>query len=181
MTFCYFAYGSNMLTKRLKRRCPGASSRGRANADGYVLQFSKPSNDGSGKATLRGTAGSRTVGVLFEIPSTELRCLDHHEGVGFGYERCDTFPVRSADTNELVQTVTYIATSPDTSLQPYDWYLALVVAGAQEHALGDNYIRALQHEDYIPDPDEGRETRDQAIKALMDAGHTDYRRLLAPE
>ena len=88
MTFYYFAYGSNMLTTRLKPRCPGAKRVGRADADGAVIEFSKPSIDGSGKATLRQAAGSRTAGVLFEIPIAELAQLDSHEGVGSGYGTC---------------------------------------------------------------------------------------------
>ena len=54
-TFHYFAYGSNMLTARLKARCSGAELVGRAFADGWGIEFSKPGEDGSGKATLGST------------------------------------------------------------------------------------------------------------------------------
>ena len=54
MTFLYFGYGSNMLTERLRarERCPSAKCIGIAEVTGYALEFSKPGEDGSGKATL---------------------------------------------------------------------------------------------------------------------------------
>ena len=58
MTFLYFSYGSNMLTERLRARCPSANCIGIATATGYALEFSKSSVDGSGKATLRHLEGS---------------------------------------------------------------------------------------------------------------------------
>ena len=51
-SFLFFAYGSNMLTDRLRERCPDARPLGAAIARGYVLSFSKRSRDGSSKATL---------------------------------------------------------------------------------------------------------------------------------
>ena len=179
MTFYYFAYGSNMLTTRLKPRCPGAIPLGRADADGSVVEFSKPSIDRSGKATLRQAAGGQTTGVLFEIPKAELGLLDSHEGVGSGYERPDAFPVRLVDSGEIIQATAYLATSPDSSLRPYDWYLALVIAGAYEHGLGDDYLAALRCVDYVPDPDDSRGTRAEAIEALTAAGFAEYRKLLS--
>ena len=110
MTLCYFAYGSNMLTKRLKKRCPGAVPIERAYADDWTVEFSKPSKDCSGKATLIRKTGSRTPGMLFKIPEAEVCCLDKYEGVGNGYERCDTFSVRLAEGDKIVQVATYIAT-----------------------------------------------------------------------
>jgi hypothetical protein len=51
-SFLFFAYGSNMLTERLRERCPDARPLGTAIARGYLLSFSKRSKDGSAKATL---------------------------------------------------------------------------------------------------------------------------------
>ena len=52
MTLCYFANGSNMLTMRLRKRCPGAIPTKRAYAADWAVEFSKPSKDYSGKVTL---------------------------------------------------------------------------------------------------------------------------------
>lgn len=120
MTFHYFGFGSNMLTERLTARCPGAIAVGRASADRRVIEFSKRSRDGSGKATLRHAVDGKTEGVLFEIPESERECLDHHEGCGYGYRRHDAFLVRPANTDETVPVVTYLATSTDSSLELCD-------------------------------------------------------------
>ena len=179
MTFYYFAYGSNMLTTRLERRCPGAFLVGRAVAGDHVIEFSKPSIDKSGKATLRHTNGGRTSGFLFEIPITELGLLDECEGVGNGYARCDAFPVRLLDDGKILKATTYLATAPDSSLKPYDWYLALVIAGAQEHLLGGDYIAELRRVEFVPDPVLDRKTRLEAIDDLNAAEIADYRKVIS--
>ena len=179
MTLYYFAYGSNMLTTRLERRCRGAFPVGRADAVDHAIEFSKLSKDKSGKATLRHTNGGRTSGVLFKIPITELGRLDKCEGVGKGYERCDAFPVRLLDGDEILEATTYLATSPDSSLKPYDWYLALVIAGAQEHLLSDDYLAELRRVKFVPDPVLDRNSRLEAIRALTAAGIADYRKVIS--
>ena len=176
MTFYYFAFGSNMLTTRLQQRCRGALPVGRADAAHKVIEFSKPSIDKSGKATLRHVSDKRTPGVVFKIPISELDQLDKCEGVG--YDRCDAFPVRLLDGGEFLKTTTYLAKSADSSLKPYDWYLALVIAGAYQHALGHDYIKELQRVESAPDPDHNRKTRSKAIEALTKAGFLDYLKLI---
>lgn len=185
-TFRYFAYGSNMLTERLKARCCGAGPMGRAFADGWALEFNKPSRDGSGKATLSMKAGCRTLGVLFEIPVGERGDLDDAEGAGpgGGYKRCDAFPVRLADGDGTVTASTYLAKKTDGSLDPYDWYLALVIAGAREHGLGEVHVASLECLACRPYPENGIEWqwamqgKREASEALEKAGFPDYRELL---
>jgi len=48
----YFAYGSNMLTRRLKAplRAPSAVARAVASIAGFAVRFHKVSADGSGSA-----------------------------------------------------------------------------------------------------------------------------------
>ena len=178
VTFCYFAYGSNMLTERLKARCPSATATGRAFADGTAIEFSKPSKDKSGKATLRKKAGGQTAGMLFEIPKAELDDLDAHEGLGKGYRRCEAFRVRLIDGGGTVAAVTYLATVRDSRLLPYDWYLALLVAGARQHGLGRDHLTSLRCMAYLPDPKDSRNARVEAIRALTAAGFPEYRKLL---
>ena len=48
MTFYYFAHGSNMLSRRLLERCPSAMPFGKAKVADYLVNFTKPSIDGSG-------------------------------------------------------------------------------------------------------------------------------------
>ena len=72
----YFAYGSNLLTRRLTDplRAPSAVARGIATVSGCVMRFHKIGTDGSGKCTLIGTGDDADVvyGVLYEFAATDL-------------------------------------------------------------------------------------------------------------
>ena len=64
----YFAYGSNMLTARLRERTPSATPIGIGRLTGHVLSWDKRSRaDGSGKCDAEATGHERDViwGVLF--------------------------------------------------------------------------------------------------------------------
>ena len=111
-TFLYFAYGSNMLAARLTARCMSARKVCNANAEGYSLVFTKPSDDRSGKGHLLVTNANNQPGVLFEINIAERAALDEFEGAGHGYERTDHFPVRRCDNGQIVVP----PVSPDTRL-----------------------------------------------------------------
>src|SRR5690625_2321150 len=127
--FLYFAYGSNMLPERLQARCVSARFISLARVADYDIVFSKPSGDGSAKATLVKKGGASTPGVLFAIARYDLPALDRAEGAGSGYKRIDSFTLEDR-TGALVTATTYIASEndiaygKDPSLKPYDWYLA---------------------------------------------------------
>jgi gamma-glutamylcyclotransferase len=52
MTMLYFAYGSNMLTERLKARVPSTRPISPAILSDYDLRFHKRSTDKSGKCDI---------------------------------------------------------------------------------------------------------------------------------
>lgn len=55
----YFAYGSNLCVRRLRRRVPSARALGPARLDGWTLRWHKRGEDGSGKCSIaRPDAGS---------------------------------------------------------------------------------------------------------------------------
>lgn len=182
VTFNYFAYGSNMLTERLKKRCPSSTKIGLAYADDRIIEFSKPSMDKSGKATLRLQPGNRTPGVLFRIRKTELAKLDRYEGAGKGkgYYRCDQFPVHLTENDEIVYVKTYLASCAKSDLKPYDWYLALVIAGVCEHGLDDNHLEMLRCMEYLHDSNCWRRERRKAVEVFKEIGILDYRCFLGP-
>lgn len=170
-TFIYFAYGSNMLTERLQNRCPSATPIGVALAKGHDICFGKLSKDESGKATLiTGSESDKVYGILFKIENHELLGLDRAEGVGCGYEQKDKFPV--IFNNKEIYTVTYIAVKREQNLSPYDWYFALVLAGALQHKLPDDYIKKLfENTEFECDTDKKRLERVKALCILEQAGY----------
>ncbi len=173
-TFIYFAYGSNMLTERLRDRCPSAEPVGLAEAHGYKICFKKKSKrDGSGKATLvRGNpALDKIPGVLFQIYKSELGRLDRAEGNDKGYYRDNSFPVVSTENGKIF-TITYIAEKLEEGLSPYDWYLAFVVAGSLQHNLSTKHTEYLKTINTTESTIlETEKARDEAFDIIQKAGY----------
>ena len=173
-TFLYFAYGSNMLTERLRKRCPSAQPVGTAVAQGYRLCFSKKSDDNSGKATLEkfDDLKQRAYGVLFEIDEGDRSALDDAEGVGKGYNQNDDFQIVCLTDGKKRRATVYLASldAIDENLIPYDWYYALVLAGAIQHRLPIACIADIRRVMAQPDPQLDRTRRRKALHVLERAG-----------
>jgi hypothetical protein len=160
----YFAYGSNMLTERLRARVPSARPIGPGWARGWSLGFGKRSLDLSGKATIAPEAATRLDGVLFEIAAPEIGILDRFEGPGYTRESID---VRTPG-GETVTAEVYVGRPDhlDPGLLPYDWYLGLILAGARWHGLPAPHLARLAETPAIPDPNPSRPTRLEALRLL---------------
>lgn len=142
-TFLNFAYGSNMLTARLRERVASARPLGTACLSGFSLRWHKVSVDGSGKCDLveDATPGACAWGVVFAIESAQMGALNKAEGLGNGYASREVSVMLGGVT--LVAQA-YVATQSDAAYLPYDWYKALVVAGAREHELPPDYVTLLE-------------------------------------
>ncbi len=155
----YFAYGSNMLTERLRRRTPSCRPLTVARLSGYSLRFHKKSIDGSAKCNAYHTrkASDVIVGVLYEICRTERAALDEAEFLGSGYDRREVV-VGSLDSSHYVLAETYIAldNAIDESILPYDWYKTLVSSGAREHGIAEEYVTNITNHPEVVDPDNAR-------------------------
>lgn len=162
-TVMYFAYGSNMLTRRLARRCPSAGTAGVGYVEGKRLVFTKVSKDGSGKCHIEDTGDNvdRVYGVLYTIDIGDKIALDAAEGLGKGY-REESIAVTVPDVGSVV-AVTYIATRTDADIIPYDWYKALVLQGAIEHQLPACSLALIRNHPAKPDPDDARRLANQGL------------------
>lgn len=150
----YFAYGSNMSSRRLLARVPSARSLGVAHLHGYEMSFGKRSHDGSAKCTIVAKRGASTLGVLYHIPDDQRYTLDRIEGQGFGYDVQD---VRiTTQSGRQITAFTYLGTDLDQSLPAYSWYVAHVVRGAREHGIAQQYIDKIEAATVTDDPDQGR-------------------------
>jgi gamma-glutamylcyclotransferase len=163
-TFLYFAYGSNMLTRRLRapNRAPSAVPDSIGFVEGRCLTFDKVSSDGPGKCDIEATQDStnRVHGVLFRIATSEENALDCAEGLGNGYRK-EKIQVLTANGQMLA--LTYIATKKNRGMRPYHWYKALVIAGAVEHGLPAPYIEWLRTVDSQADPQPSRQSENEAL------------------
>jgi hypothetical protein len=130
----------------------------------HELRFHKISNkDGSAKCDIfeTGKQSQIVMGVVFDIPESEKPLLDKAEGLGNGYETKDV--AVELHNSIIVEAYTYYATHIDPSLRPFDWYKQHVLAGAFEHGLPEDYVRAIHAIESIDDPDDTRHQNELAI------------------
>jgi len=170
-TFLYFAYGSNMLTLRLRGRTSSAEANGIGYVAGRRLTFNKTSDDGSGKgdARLTNDAADRVEGVLFRIDTAQKQALDDAEGVGHGYEESFVDVITAKGT---VRALAYVASAgaTDPARRPYHWYKRLVLGGAIEHGLSPGTIATIRAVPSIDDPLPNRRRKREAEAVLAESG-----------
>ena len=156
--FLYFAYGSNLLSARLRARTPSARPLGMALLEGHALKWHMASLDGSGKCDVvpSDDQACHVQGVVYEVALHEKPQLDAAESLGSGYAERQVSVRMGAET---VQAWLYCALRTDPLAQPYDWYHGLVLAGAREHGLGADYIRHLETVQAKQDADAARAAR----------------------
>ena len=165
-TFFNFAYGSNMLIRRVQARVPSARAVGVAALAGHDLRWHKVGRDGSGKCDIvqTETAQAAVYGVVYEMRAIEKAALDKAEGLGSGYAEKKILLETGAGK---LQAWVYYATDIEPSAVPYTWYKALVVAGAKQHFLPTDYISKLVAVAAKIDPDAERAKTNWAV---VDAG-----------
>jgi gamma-glutamylcyclotransferase (GGCT)/AIG2-like uncharacterized protein YtfP len=138
----YFAYGSNLHLRQFKRRCPTATQFRRARLPGYRLAFKRYSKARKGGvADVVEDPDAEVWGALYHVDKAALDALDRFEEVPHAYRR-DT--VRVCD-DDGVEHEAYIYFANKTGdFAPSKQYLGLIVSGAKEHELPEDYVRALQ-------------------------------------
>lgn len=139
----YFAYGSNMSSRRLRERVPSARSIGRAKLTGRSLAWHKIGRDGSVKCDIFETDGVDHVwGVLYSMDPAEGHLLDSAEDLGRGYEEKIVDMVADGD-EQPVRAFTYRALQIDSELRPFLWHKEHILTDAREHELPKEYVAAI--------------------------------------
>lgn len=153
----YLAYGSNLHPRRLRERIGDIELAGVVELPGWRLCFDKRGADGSAKANLRPVPGSDHVAwaAVYRVAPEQWPVLDRFEGCGGGYEtfRFDVFLEGRRQPALAYLTPSHWTTE---SMRPYDWYRALVLAGAAWLQLPGNYIDSIAASPVIVDPDTRR-------------------------
>ena len=157
-----FSYGSNMLVRRLQERAPSARAIAPGALMSHALRWHKVGRDNSGKCDAFATGNDDDVvyGVLYDISAEDKPSLDAAEGLGAGYEEKE---VGIHTATGVVRAHLYYATHTDPAMVPFGWYQALVVAGAQQHALPAGYVARLMATASIADPDAARTLQNQRL------------------
>ena len=138
----YFAYGSNMLSTRLAARQVDTVAIGAAVLHHKCLAFNKPGIDRSGKANIVDSLPDKVWGVLYQISVASWPQLDAFEG-GYDREPCEVVSHVSHNHGSCTANV-YQWYGADCQIPPYDWYMDLVIGGAQENNFPASYIDFLR-------------------------------------
>lgn len=156
----YFAYGSNMHSGRFRTRVPSGRFIAAGYIEGYELRFHTLCDDGSGKCDAFKTSRlkDRVYGVIYEMDPSDKSFLDDYESVGKEYKIADIQAVSLQRGKDPVAAFMYVALPQtyNTSIEPYDWYKDIVVAGAHEHHLPETYIQSIEQVPAKVDPDTER-------------------------
>ena len=135
----YFAYGSNMSSRRLRERLSSAKALGMARLDGYAWCCNKLGKDGSGKANLMTQNGAQVFGVLYEIKSKQWKQLDRLE---LGYQRIEV----ELEFEGQPRTAWSYQSKLITANPPTPEYLSFIIDGLIEHKLPMAYVSELRRE-----------------------------------
>jgi len=126
---------------------------------GWGLDFTKRGADGSGKCTLNSNAIGSAWAVMYAIAADQQPTLDRIEGLGNGYE------VHWMEIPGYAPCYVYLAQEShrDRALVPFDWYKALVLAGARFHGFPTTYLTAIESVVVTRDVDEQRRAENMRL------------------
>lgn len=132
----YFAYGSNILTKRLQQRVGYVTKHSTLKLQGYKLIFNAPGSFGS-FANIIPNSQSFVEGVLYDLSQEQQRELDGYEGWPRQYKKFYFL----TDYGRICYVYAYTGNAPET-LPPVH-YLNIILRGLKEHNL-EHTLKALK-------------------------------------
>lgn len=163
MRINYFAFGSNLSSKRLLQRLPEARPGSIALLHQYRLCFRKNIQGESGKCDIdfSGNAQDIVYGIIYQLSLPEKRILDGYETGGFGYLHKQLKVVTLAQ--QSIEALSYYAADDHGMQAPFHWYKQHVLHGAIEHQFPRDYIAAIEAIESMPDPSSERAAQETAL------------------
>jgi len=163
----YFAYGSNMQSATFRGRRGIEPRRAHAvRARGWRLVLDKPPlvSVGHSFANVVPDDAATAYGVIYEISTEDLAHVEYSEGVQIGnYCRADIEVEVLASPQESLRAVTLTSDKRGQGLQPSLRYMGLLIEGALEHALPEEWVTMLRAVPAIEESDEAK-----AVRGLLD-------------
>lgn len=152
-TFLYFAYGSNLLARRIRLNNKTAVVKSIGYIKNFRLDFQRFSKRWRGaSATIVETEGSIVWGVIWELDCSNLSTLDRQEGVQDNIYHAMSVDVEIPDGKILNCRVYQQCDNPKEYIKPADLpmerrpsplYLGMIKKGAEENNLPSDYIKFL--------------------------------------
>ncbi|KAK9712665.1 hypothetical protein QE152_g24776 [Popillia japonica] len=163
-TFSYFAYGSNLLAKRLRLNNPSAVRNGIGKLEDYEIDFASFSPRWRGAiATITPKEGRVVWGSIWELDIEHLKTLDDQEGVHRGLYFGTDVDVVTEDGSrkrcriyKLAHKARFVKNIEELpeERRPSPAYLKVILLGAKESNLPENYVeflRRIPHNGYSGD------------------------------
>ena len=157
----YFAFGANVHPGWLRRRVPRAQLLGIGVLPGHRLAFRKRGRDGAARSDACPDAAARLPGVLYALDAPDLALLG---AAGAGYRPAEVV----IDTAQgACEAICWRAepSAIEEGLLPWDWYVALIRAGASLLGLPGEHVRWLDSVPVAADPDPERAALARAVIA----------------
>ena len=131
----YFAYGSNLDSAQMRRRCPSARLVGAAILDGYRLGFAgRSASWGGGVATVVRDREGRVPGLVWAVSADDLERLDRCEGHPFAYRRKRLL----VDTGEARRRRVHVYVKNDAEQAlPTEAYLGVIWRAYRRHGFDE--------------------------------------------
>ena len=146
-TTLYFSYASNMSSKRILQSCPGAKFQCVAKLEDHQFYFMGHKDEWAGAvANAVPQKGKRIWGVVWEIPSTDMTSLGGTESkAGDKYEHvAQICEVINQEAKPLKCVYFYRDPKSCSVSLPSPQYLQLILNGAEEHRIDQNYLGTLR-------------------------------------
>jgi sulfite reductase (NADPH) flavoprotein alpha-component len=144
--FRYFGYGSNMNITSLRAKGVEPLSSQGAVLYGWRLRFNVQHffrhEGGVGNIEPSQASGERVLGVLYDCPEEALPSLDAMEAYGHGYARI-TIEVELESQRTSALTYVGMPAFIDNTCRPSRRYLNLLIDGARQAGLDQNYVQML--------------------------------------
>jgi cation transport regulator ChaC len=133
--YFYFAYGSNLSTGQINDRIKYVHNQYKAKLSNYSFVYNKKSTDGTSKANLEKIDGAVTWGLCYEIDRYQFDYLK--KNYELGYDVIEVWV--DSDSMGKIMAKTFISKSL-TEAYPSSKYVDVIVTGARENQLPDDYI-----------------------------------------
>ena len=139
----YYAYGSNLSSRYVRRTCPSATFVMKAELPNFRVEFRHYSEKRQGGiSSIIEAPGQLVQGVIYEVAEEELIELDILESVPQGLYSRDSFLVLGED-GLWHRADLYRVVNPTGPYSPSKEYLEDMIEGAQEHGLAPEYAEKL--------------------------------------
>jgi gamma-glutamylcyclotransferase (GGCT)/AIG2-like uncharacterized protein YtfP len=168
----YFAYGSNMQAATFRGRrgiAPRRAAAGRV--AGWRLVLDKPPlfSIGHSFANVIPDPQGLVWGVAYEISADDLAHVEFSEGVQLGnYARAEITVETLA--GEALAAVTLTSSKRADGIAPSTRYMGLLIDGALEHGLPDEWVAMLRAVPAVPESAAARAARGLLDKVIKKPG-----------